>query len=161
MHLTENVHHLYHHVYFDNFFTSTDLMLNLFQLRTYACGTMRANRKGFPKCLQQLTKKGLPNRGDNFSPRNRNLDVVVWQGTKAISCCSTNSNSSTSSVTCKQRWLNCIHQLSTSIVNYNSKMGGVDRNDQLRGYYNIEIKSRKYFKYLFFMPHWILPSLML
>ena len=35
-------------------------------------------------------------------------------------------------------------------MNYNSKMGGVDRNDQLRGYYNIEIKSRKYYKYLFY-----------
>ena len=29
-------------------------------------------------------------------------------------------------------------------------MGGVDRNDQLRGYYNIEMKSRKYYKYLFY-----------
>ena len=28
-------------------------------------------------------------------------------------------------------------------------MGGVDRNDQLRGYYNIEVKSRKFYKYLF------------
>lgn len=29
-------------------------------------------------------------------------------------------------------------------------MGGVDHNDQLRGYYNIEIKSRKYYKYVFY-----------
>ena len=29
-------------------------------------------------------------------------------------------------------------------------MGGVDRNDQLRGYYNIEVKSRKFYKYLFY-----------
>ena len=28
--------------------------------------------------------------------------------------------------------------------------GRVDHNDQLRGYYNIPIKSRKYYKYLFF-----------
>ena len=37
-----------------------------------------------------------------------------------------------------------------SIVSYNSNMGGVDHNDQLRGYYNIPLKSRKYYKYLFF-----------
>ena len=37
-----------------------------------------------------------------------------------------------------------------AIVKYNSHMGGVDRNDQLRGYYNIQIKSRKYYKYLFY-----------
>ena len=29
-------------------------------------------------------------------------------------------------------------------------MGGVDRNDQLRGYYSIKLKSRKNYMYLFF-----------
>ena len=58
MRLTENVHHLYHHVYFDNYFTSIDLMLNLFRLRTYACGTMRADRKGFSQIFTAIDKKG-------------------------------------------------------------------------------------------------------
>lgn len=30
-------------------------------------------------------------------------------------------------------------------------MGGVDRNDQLREYYHVRLKSRKYYKYLFWM----------
>ena len=148
MRLTENLHHGYHHVYFDNFFMGIDLMLNLLRHGTYGCGTMRADRKGFPESLKALTKRGLSNRGNLEMVRNGNLCVCVWQDTKPISCCFSNSEPSVSTVSRKQKDgsvlnLNC----PTAIVNYNAKMGGVDRNDQLRGYYNIEIKSRKYYFY--------------
>ena len=33
----------------------------------------------------------------------------------------------------------------------NKYMGGVDKNDQLREYYHVRLKSRKYYKYLFWM----------
>ena len=36
-----------------------------------------------------------------------------------------------------------------SIIQYNSYMGGVDRWDQLRGYYNCRTKRRKFYKYIF------------
>ena len=35
-----------------------------------------------------------------------------------------------------------------SIISYNAFMGGVDRGDQLRGYYNCRSKSRKFYKYI-------------
>lgn len=35
-----------------------------------------------------------------------------------------------------------------AIDSYNKYMGGVDRGDQLRGYYASKIKSRKYYKYI-------------
>ena len=37
------------------------------------------------------------------------------------------------------------------IETYNKYMGGVDKNDQLREYYHVRLKSRKYYKYLFWM----------
>ena len=37
-----------------------------------------------------------------------------------------------------------------SILLYNNFMGGVDRADQLRGYYSCRYKSRKFYKYVFF-----------
>ena len=38
-----------------------------------------------------------------------------------------------------------------SIISYNKIMGGVDRADQLRGYYRCRSKSRKFYKYVFFL----------
>ena len=35
-----------------------------------------------------------------------------------------------------------------AIYLYNMFMGGVDLNDQLRGYYHLRLKSRKYYKYI-------------
>ena len=37
-----------------------------------------------------------------------------------------------------------------SILLYNKYMGGVDRGDQLRGYYSCRTKSRKFYKYVFY-----------
>ena len=36
-----------------------------------------------------------------------------------------------------------------AIAEYNRKMGGVDYNNQLRGYYHVRLKCRKYYKYIF------------
>ena len=42
-----------------------------------------------------------------------------------------------------------------AIAECNRKMGGVDYNDQLRGYYHVRLKCRKYYKYIFWfaLPH--------
>ena len=37
-----------------------------------------------------------------------------------------------------------------AIVSYNTSMGGVDRGDQLRGYYSCQSKSHKFYKYIFY-----------
>lgn len=37
-----------------------------------------------------------------------------------------------------------------SIIVYNAYMGGVDRGDQIRGYYSCRTKSRKFYKYIFY-----------
>lgn len=41
-----------HHVFFDNFFTSTKLLEDLKATDTYACGTVRCNRKDLPACAK-------------------------------------------------------------------------------------------------------------
>ena len=57
--LTEPLKGKFHHVYFDNFFTSEQLMTELEVDGVYACGTARKDRKGFP---DELKKVNLKNR---------------------------------------------------------------------------------------------------
>ena len=37
-----------------------------------------------------------------------------------------------------------------ALKSYNKYMGGVDSGDQLRGYYRCRVKSRKFYKYIFY-----------
>ena len=74
--LTHNILNRNHQVYFDNFFTSINLLVYLLKNGTYASGTLRTNRLGFPCQLKQYIKKGLPKRGDN---------IIVQSGPVAVS----------------------------------------------------------------------------
>ncbi|XP_022805006.1 piggyBac transposable element-derived protein 4-like [Stylophora pistillata] len=47
-----------HHVFFDNFFTSTKLLEHLEANDTYACGTVRSNRKDLPQCAKEKLRVG-------------------------------------------------------------------------------------------------------
>ena len=140
----------YHHIYFDNFFSSPDLLLDLSRVGLYACGTLRSNRKGFPQDLKQFLKKGLSKRGEYLFRQCGNLTVTLWQDSKPVVVIATNSdphetctvqrkakNGTRSSVSCP-----------ASVDVYNKFMGGVDRNDQLRQYYSVRLKGRKCYKYL-------------
>ena len=53
-HLCEKLYHSYRHISYDNFFTSVDLGLHLLRSGLCSCGTLRTNRKGFPKQLKPL-----------------------------------------------------------------------------------------------------------
>ena len=50
--LSSDLHGKWHHLYFDNFFTSKKLLCDLELSDTYGCGTVRKNRKGFPEELK-------------------------------------------------------------------------------------------------------------
>ena len=142
------------HVYFDNFFTGVDL-LDLQKSHLYGCGTVRTNRKGFPSELKPIVKKGMKERGESKtlqSVQSKNLTVSVWQDNKPVTLVATNSNPTMEDrVSRKQRDGSSIAvSCPQSIVLYNN-MGGVDNNDQLRGYYHVRLKCRKFYKYIFLM----------
>ena len=154
--LTRSLTHRYYHVYCDNFFTGPVLFHHLYQEGIYACGTVRSNRTGFPKDLKSYTQKGLHKRGESVTLQSdllTNLTVSVWQDTKPVSVCATNCQSVPLHTV--QRKLRSgdseVFPCPESITSYNNYMGGVDRNDQLRQYYHVRLKSRKYYKYLFWM----------
>ena len=61
--LTQHLKEKYHHVYFDNFFTSEALLEDLLRVGIYSCGTARKDRKGFPEFLKTVR---LSNRYYDF-----------------------------------------------------------------------------------------------
>ena len=56
MKLCQEITGKYHHVYFDNLFTSVPLMKDLLALNTYACGTVLKNKRGVPDAVKQPGK---------------------------------------------------------------------------------------------------------
>lgn len=75
------------HFFFDNFFTSADLMRNLQSRNTYACGTVRQNRKDFPADLKRMKLVA----GEVRTRQSGNLVATMWRDKRVVSLLSTNT----------------------------------------------------------------------
>ena len=77
--------------------------------------------------------------------------MSVWQDNKVASVAATNGGPTMNVQVLRKKKdstrtpVNCPQSISL----YNKFMGGVDYNDQLRGYYHVWLKCRKYYKYIF------------
>lgn len=139
-----------HHVYCDNYFSSVDLFLDLQRKGTYACRTLRPNRKGFPEDLKPLTKKKQLERGEYKVRQCGNLTCTVWQDNKPVTVLATNADP-TEEVSVPRKGEDGVRApvpCPKATRLYNKFMGGVDLSDQLRGYYHLRLKGRKYYKYI-------------
>ena len=156
--LTEDLKGTHRHLFFDNYFSSVDLLLDLHREGLYGCGTLRANRKGFPPQLKPHVKKGFKERGESRTCQSNNLTVSLWQDNKPVTVIATNSDPTQMDSVSRKHKDGSSHsyQCPPAIAEYNKKMGGVDNNDQLRRYYHVRLKCRKYYKYIF----WFLFDLM-
>lgn len=126
-----------HHLFCDNFFTSVQLAEDFLKDKIYLCGTIRANRKGFPKELAA----NVPNvkrlkQGECLYKRKDNIVATAWKDKRLVHFLSSQSNPvGTDTVRRKQRDGTFIEVQSTPCVkSYNANMGGVDLSDQLCGY---------------------------
>nr|CAH7745804.1 unnamed protein product [Callosobruchus chinensis] len=131
---------------FDRFFTSVHLMNTI---RHPAVGTCMLNRRNMPKFAKSTR---ATSRGESeFYCNQYGTLAVKWKDTKdvvALSNCHTtaevnvlrtNKDGSGENVNCPE-----------SIAYYNAHMGGVDLSDQLAGLYDMDRKSLKWWKKVFF-----------
>ena len=138
-------------VFMDNYFTSFPLLEGLKQNGTFACGTYRANRRGFPALLSDTTQLKPLNRGDSLVRHKVNTTAVVWMDRNPVHVVSNfhpptmttvnrkNRDGTVSIVTCR-----------TIVSEYNRHMGCVDLTDQLKVYYSYNRKSKRWWIRLFF-----------
>ena len=142
------------HFFFDNFFTSTDLMRDLESRDTYACGTVRINRRDFPADL----KREKLVRGEIRTRQCGNLVATMWRDKRVVSLLSTNTppeaeiHAEQQIVRGRRKQVVPTDSMKKPdvVAVYNDGMNGVDVNDQYRSYYPAGSVSRKYLLWFFF-----------
>ena len=133
--LLRGLQHRGFNVYVDNFYTSIPLFYFLSERGIYACGTIRTNRKHFPKDLL-LPAIFRMNTGEFVWATYRNILAMTWKDRKAVSLISTIHDPELGdSVTRRRKFAGNYREVEVPcpklINDYNKYMGGVDKNDQL------------------------------
>ncbi|XP_064399005.1 piggyBac transposable element-derived protein 4-like [Halichondria panicea] len=137
--LTSELKRKNHHVYFDNFFTNVKLLEDLLEDGIYGCGTARRDRKGFPPALKKAAlKNSLKQRGTSKTVQKGPVTATAWKDNRIVNVLSTTTQpTAIGSVLRRQKdGVRINVPCPEAIMSYNQHMGGVDRGDQLRGYYS-------------------------
>ena len=117
-----------------------------------SCATTRANRKGFPKELA-LTNPQVKRlkQGESLFRRKDNLVATAWKDKRVVHFLSTQSNPVGDETVNRKQCDGTVNQVPSAPVvkSYNKNMGGVDLHDQMRGYYAVGAKARKWWRYIF------------
>ena len=140
------------HLFTDNYYTSPQLYLTLYKKGVNACGTARTNRKEFPKDLIKTSRE--KQRGYHDYRSNGPLLAVVWYDRKFVHFVSTmhcaTLNDSLPTVMRKNKdGTREAVPCPPLLKDYQQFMKGVDRGDQMIGYYNIGRRSKKWWKCCF------------
>ena len=69
-----------HHVYFDNYYNSPDLIYLLQKRKTHACGTVRKNQKSLPLAVTQAKMK----QGETVFHCKNNLLTLKWMDKREV-----------------------------------------------------------------------------
>ena len=137
-------------VYMDNYYTSTGLFLALYKKGINACGTARSNRKYYPKDLV-VDKKVAMGYLDYRS--NGPIVATVWKDKRIIHFLTTIHMAKCSlPITAKRREKDGTQkdvECPPCLPDYQKFMRGIDRRDQMMGYYNVGRRSRKWWKRVF------------
>ena len=98
------------------------------------------------------THHTLPNRGDSQVVQKEDVSTCVWMDRKVVMVMLTNAQPSATASVLRRKKDNTRTSISCpeAVLLYNKYMGGVDRGDQLRGYYACRTKSRKFYRYIFY-----------
>lgn len=134
-------------VYFDNYFTSINLLEKLKTENTFACGTIRSTRKGIPPLApDESLKRGMFDYKTNIM----GITVYKWKDNRIVHLASNFHGTEVDTVKRTQKDGSKLQVPCPRIIkDYNKYMGGVDKADQLRALYCVNRKSHKWWHRLF------------
>jgi hypothetical protein len=143
-HLVSPYYGLNHLVVMNNLFPSIPLFLELLSHSTFALGTFRPNRKGFPSDVLRDAKNFT--RGQWTFRQYDHLVTYSLMDRQLVHFLSSfhSPNQITSISRTEKNGKEITLPVPTAVRDYNSFKGGVDVLDQLHSYYSILRKSRRW-----------------
>ncbi|XP_056441941.1 piggyBac transposable element-derived protein 4-like [Gadus chalcogrammus] len=138
-------------IYMDNFYTGVGLLEEMRTHGLYACGTVRANRRGLPKS-ELLRKKASLNKHEYRVAQMDDLTFCIWQDTKTVMVLSNHHDpTETGTVNRRKDGANRVPVVVPAcLADYQKYMKGVDLLDQMVGYYGFQHRSKKWWRRVFF-----------
>ena len=133
-----------HHVYFDNYYNSPDLIELLYKRKTHACGTVRKNRKSLPLAVTEAKLK----QGETVFCHKSNLLALKWMDKREVYILS-GLHKATNVISKKTNYKGQKVTQPQPVFLYNRYMSGVDLTDQFLQYYSFLHKSVKWSKKFF------------
>ena len=147
--LSQVLAHKNYRIYFDNYFTTVNLMASLLNDGILACGTVRKDRKDLPK-IQEVEKNMSP--GDSeFRTSYKGVQWLKWIDKKPVHFLSNFHDPSVISHVNRRQKDGSLREVTCPQMakDYNSHMGCVDKADMLKSYYEISRKSKKWWHRIF------------
>ena len=154
MDLLKGLSHL--ELYTDNYYTSPELYLHLYNESSInACGTIRTNRRGYPKALvlpQRVANQKL--RGFMMYSSNGPLLAYAWKDRRMVYFLTTAHVAQAAEDVTIERRGEMGQKLQVKcpplLPDYQKFMRGVDHGDQLISQYNAGRRSKKWWRREFF-----------
>ncbi|XP_046993906.1 piggyBac transposable element-derived protein 4-like [Schistocerca americana] len=140
---SENIKGKDHRVHFDNYFSSPDLLRDLKENKIHACGTVNPSRKSLPMLKSDKEMK----RDDyDWATSNTGLSVMKWKDKRSVHLLSNfHDPTQRTEVTRKKKDGNEMKvSCHIALSDYNTNVNCVDKFDQLKGVYETDRKSRKW-----------------
>lgn len=138
-----------HRVFFDNYFTSYNLLKDLLHDGIYACGTVNSSRKNLP-CLQ--ADKSMKRGDTDWSVSDDGLCCLKWKDKRTVYLLTNFHDPSNEVEVDRKNKDGTLSKVScpAALQDYNHNMNFVDKFDQRKGQYEIDRKSRKWWHRIFF-----------
>ena len=121
-------------------------------MRTYLCTFPHTKQTLYNTHTHTLTHSLVFCRGESLTVQMGDVGASSWMDRKEVVVMYTNCQPTSQGVVPRRQHDGSRIDVTCpeALICYNRFMGGVDRGDQCRGYYSCRMKSRKFYKYIFF-----------